>query len=294
MAKKTVKDLSLDFDVFKKEFQEMKTKFDTLQEEHASLEDKFENLLLKVEQGFKCGECETESKTREKQIQKKSRTKNISNFNCDKCDKIFNHKVQLSKHIQAAHTKHRLYCHFFNNNKDCPYRNKCIFIHEDSDNCKYGEVCDRINCMFKHYYDEDIDLSSQESADEDIGDVNSDDGEEIVTVACINDTFINPSIFDQTEESVSESIEMNVFVKCRNMCLQDDREYYIGKLESFPEIEKIENLWISRQYGYREGTYLSTNIKFLTKFADQWKNDEAFRKNVFDRLEILETCPRGQ
>ena len=84
------------------------------------------------------------------------------------------------------------------------------------------------------------------------------------------------------------------FVKCRNLDLQNDREYYIEKLNAMFEIESVENLWITRENGYKQGTYLSTNIRFKTKFGDKWKHDRSFRTNVFERLLIKETCPRYQ
>ena len=34
--------------------------------------------------------------------------------------------------------------------KTCPFDKECVFLHEDADNCKYGESCERILCMFKH------------------------------------------------------------------------------------------------------------------------------------------------
>ena len=66
------------------------------------------------------------------------------------------------------------------------------------------------------------------------------------------------------------------------------------KLNAMSEIESVENLWISKKFGYRVGTYLPTEIKFKTKFGDKWKNDKAFRQNVFERLQIMETCPKDQ
>ena len=50
-------------------------------------------------------------------------------FECDDCAKIFNYEVTLEKHKQAVHEDVELYCHYFNNKKDCPYEDQCIFLH---------------------------------------------------------------------------------------------------------------------------------------------------------------------
>ena len=76
--------------------------------------------------------------------------KNHTNVRCDKCDKIFSCQVIKEKHMSISHDDKIVYCHYFNNGKKCPYENKCIFIHEDSEICKYGIKCERIFCMFKH------------------------------------------------------------------------------------------------------------------------------------------------
>ena len=64
------------------------------------------------------------------------------------CDKIFRREGTLEKHIQAAHEDITLFCHYFNNEKDCPYEDECIFVHEESDNCKFGNGCERLLCMY--------------------------------------------------------------------------------------------------------------------------------------------------
>ena len=49
----------------------------------------------------------------------------------------------------------------------CLYEDECIFIHEESEICKFGKGCDRILCMFKHETCEhDDDEEADESEDE--------------------------------------------------------------------------------------------------------------------------------
>ena len=42
------------------------------------------------------------------------------------------------------------FCHYFNNDKPCPYEGRCKYIHEDSTPCRVGEDCQRYLCQFKH------------------------------------------------------------------------------------------------------------------------------------------------
>ena len=54
------------------------------------------------------------------------------------------------KHVFIIHENTKLYCHFYNNEKTCPFADECIFLHEDSKFCKFDLVCERNFCMFKH------------------------------------------------------------------------------------------------------------------------------------------------
>ena len=68
----------------------------------------------------------------------------------------------MEKHIQISHGNMKIYCHFFNNEKKCPYENECIFLHDDAGFCRYGVLWERNDCcMYKHYDDkcENVDVS---------------------------------------------------------------------------------------------------------------------------------------
>ena len=52
----------------------------------------------------------------------------------------------------------------------------------------------------------------------------------------------------------------------------------------------MDDLWINSIPNYQVGTYLATDVKLVTKFSKNWKN-EAFRQNIWERLSIKETCP---
>ena len=68
-------------------------------------------------------------------------------YECDECDKVFNFDTVLEKHIEAMHEDSKLFCHYFNNDKECPYEDQCIYMHEESATFKFGKGCERILCM---------------------------------------------------------------------------------------------------------------------------------------------------
>ena len=68
-----------------------------------------------------------------------------------------------------------MFCHYFNNDKDCPYdtddEDGCIYLHDDSQPCKFGSGCERQLCMFKHKKRDDAkeyESSNFESDEEDV------------------------------------------------------------------------------------------------------------------------------
>ena len=74
---------------------------------------------------------------------------------------------------------------------ECPYNDECIFVHEDSELCKYGAMCERNNCMYKHK-EENYDDKNEEF---DITEENDDQG---------NKTFVNPFLSNSQEFLVKE------------------------------------------------------------------------------------------
>ena len=96
----------------------------------------------------------------------------------------------------------------------------------------------------------------------------------------------------ETSENQSvESVELTVYLECRDHWLSKDQAYYTEQLNKFSEIERVDDIWINTKPNYNVGTYLETNLKFRTKFANQFRNDETFRQPIWDRLRIKETCP---
>ena len=48
---------------------------------------------------------------------------------CQQCSKSFKFVDMMFKHVKITHDKAKMYCHYFNNQKVCPYENDCVFLH---------------------------------------------------------------------------------------------------------------------------------------------------------------------
>ena len=111
---------------------------------------------------YQCEKCELLF-TSKKQCS--SHEEKHGNFQCDKCDKVFTFEGVLEKHISAAHGSMTIFCHYFNNNKICPFKNECIYAHLTSKDCMFGNDCERLFCMFRHddHFQKDEDESDTEN-----------------------------------------------------------------------------------------------------------------------------------
>ena len=105
---------------------------------------------------------------------------NAKKHECNVCGKSFVLKWRMNKHV-AGHTDAQKYCHYFNNNLDCPYEPiGCMFQHKYAGKCK-NKTCTRHLCQFKH---ENVTVESQvndgEVVDDDADEVVDDDDGELV------------------------------------------------------------------------------------------------------------------
>ena len=150
---------------------------------------------------FKCEQCKKEF---DQEWKKRAHEKKHKKYQCDKCDECFEYQDIMKKHKLVSHENTKLYCHFFNNDKSCPYDDRCIFLHEDSRVCKYDLNCERDYCMFKHrkkeelhenieLFDEVIDIIEVESDSDEIEEDIENDRSELNVNDSINKTFQNPS-----------------------------------------------------------------------------------------------------
>ena len=71
-------------------------------------------------------------------------------FKCDQCDKTFYLEWRYTNH-KKIHYGTVKPCHFFNNGKHCLYEDiGCMFLHEESDQCKFKNCVNKLNKPFKH------------------------------------------------------------------------------------------------------------------------------------------------
>ena len=72
-------------------------------------------------------------------------------FKCDICEKSFYLEWRLRKHLENHKDTLKVFCHYFNNEKVCPFEEiGCKFIHKDSKPCKNGGKCEKKLCQFRH------------------------------------------------------------------------------------------------------------------------------------------------
>ena len=88
------------------------------------------------------------------------------NHECDKCCKTFVLKWRLKKHMSIHDLTEIKGCHYFNNNKKCPYESLgCMFSHQFSGLCKYEKLCKNELCSFQHEIESDDKFCCQECED---------------------------------------------------------------------------------------------------------------------------------
>ena len=95
-----------------------------------------------------CDKCFSENCELEVHI--KTQHTDNTKYGCDICDKKFVLKWRLSKHLQTHSIKTTKKSHYFNNGKVCPYQYiGCMFAHEVSEICKFGQVCKNKLCSLQ-------------------------------------------------------------------------------------------------------------------------------------------------
>ena len=165
---------------------------------------------------YKCENCD---KSYESEKDLTLHQKTHGNFKCTKCDYEFDVPELLDKHVSAVHGKMKIFCHYFNNEKECPFEGSCIFAHDESPDCKFGQTCERIMCMFSH---EERDVSDTEEEDESDEENNDEDAENDQTnnydEQIVNIGDIEPSV-RKVEEAMDklQQFLMQINLKC-NIC----------------------------------------------------------------------------
>ena len=185
--KQTMKSLSQEILILKEQVKEI----DPLKQKVLELIEMIKNLNIKENNEernsfqeipqvvIKCKLCEIAFETKTK-LKKHIKETHPSKIECQKCDKVFTKNCQLEVHIKNQHDIEKEYtcelcdktfvlkwrflkhqeshtdptrrkCHYFNNEKDCPYEKiGCMFAHEASEICKFGKMCCKKLCSYQH------------------------------------------------------------------------------------------------------------------------------------------------
>ena len=156
---------------------------------------------------FECDKCEKEFF---EEWKLSAHVKTHEKFKCDQCEKSFTNSDIKKKHVLITHENVKLYCHFFNNGKTCPFADKCIFLHKDSKFCRYDDLCERDLCMFKHRKKNEPLSEENIIIDNEEGDVDDDKEEDEIDEHddSSNKTFINPTQVDDTESDLKFKCEV--------------------------------------------------------------------------------------
>ena len=101
---------------------------------------------------IKCNDCtEIFVKNSDLEVHLEEQHVRSMEYKCDKCDKKFALKWRLKKHLEVHSKENTKFCHYFNNEKYCPYeRIGCKFLHQNSSICYFGKRCANNLCQFRH------------------------------------------------------------------------------------------------------------------------------------------------
>lgn len=104
-----------------------------------------------------CTKCkETFDESWKLEIHMKSHT-TIKLFSCDHCAQSFYVEWRLEKHIKMHSTKKMTFCHYFNNNKVCPYEEiGCKFHYKKSYFCIKKGSCQIKYCRIRTFLKKNI------------------------------------------------------------------------------------------------------------------------------------------
>ena len=101
---------------------------------------------------FNCSKCD---KTFNEDWKLNAHMKLHKNYQCDQCSKNVKYEDLMRKHVKIYHENVKMYCHYFKNKKSCSYTDDFVFLHQESNFCKYGMLFERMFCLFKHENEQD-------------------------------------------------------------------------------------------------------------------------------------------
>ena len=248
------------------EINNLKLKYETLSEEHNSLKSKCNQEKTTRNTNFKCNKCEKSfgnfrdfkkhksehelhnevfkcckcDKTFDEDWKMNAHVKSHTDYQCNQCDKSFKYLEILEKHIKITHEDLKIYCHYFNNKKSCPFNEECLFLHKEAKMCKYGKLCERMYCMFKHESETKNVMDDVEETNESVTEVieeaivPEDEATKIIDIDDLEDmeyqndlpntTFHNPSQEDKPVGAKQFKCKMCDFTSSSKIIINDHKE----------------------------------------------------------------------
>ena len=179
----------------------------------------------------------------------------------------------MRKHVKITHENFKMYCHYFNNKKTCPYNEECVFLHEEAKLCNYGYLCERMLCMFKHENEPNVENEVEENIEKNelVNSVDITTHEELCKIVDIDDlddieqenetgnmTFQNPSQVDNPISAKVFKCEMCDFASARRIEINDHKEAYHNWCSScFSSFENQEDLKKHNKKKHKENSRLT-------------------------------------
>jgi DNA-binding PadR family transcriptional regulator len=100
---------------------------------------------------FECENCDEIFTSRWKLEHHLEDHKKKKEFKCNQCGKEFFLEWRLNQHLRGHSKIDQKCCHYYNNDKTCPYEIiGCKFKHESSAICLLGQNCQNRTCQFRH------------------------------------------------------------------------------------------------------------------------------------------------
>ena len=112
---------------------------------------------------------------------------------------------------------------------------------------------------------------------------------------CENEKHEKENIEDEKNDNevevaqVSETLEYTVYLLCRDYSSRKIEENLTKDLNNCAEVEKVEEVVVHSKPAI--GVHLITTVRFTTQFSVKFKSDEGFRRNLWKRYTMWETCP---
>ena len=109
------------------------------------------HMTNKHKQIFQCDTCDKTFAVRYQLENHMKEHMAIKEYKCEQCNLGFFLKWRLNKHVKGHSTIEQKFCHYFNNEKNCPFEEMgCKFKHGKSENCKFGQMCENKLCQYRH------------------------------------------------------------------------------------------------------------------------------------------------